>query len=71
MRYKIIKSTYREIQDDISDVISKLEKDINIEIELGFVPVGGITTTVTGELQNPLEDKRKTVLTFWQAMYKP
>ena len=71
MRYKIIKSTYREIQDDISDVISKLEKDINIEIELGFIPVGGITTTVTGELQNPLEDKRKTVLTFWQAMYKP
>ena len=44
---------------------------INIEIELGFMPVGGITTTVTGELQNPLEDKRKTVLTFWQAMYKP
>jgi len=71
MRYKIIRSTYREIQDDISDVISKLEKNINIEIELGFVPVGGITTTVTGELQNPLEDKRKTVLTFWQAMYKP
>ena len=71
MRYKIIRSTYREIKDDISDVISKLEKDINIEIELGFVPVGGLTTTVTGELQNPLEDKRKTVLTFWQAMYKP
>lgn len=71
MRYKVIRSTYREITDDIEDVISKLEKDINIQIELGFVPVGGITTTVTGELLNPLEDKRRTVLTFWQAMYKP
>jgi len=71
MRYKILRSTYRGFIEEISDVIAKLEKDVNIEISLGYVPAGGLAATVTEELQNPSAEHRQNVITFWQAMYKP